>query len=441
MMASVQHASMLGKDWIVKLIKNALRSPKLPLADETRYCDETCRIAPPSNNEMGICPSCQLAIFDLADVDSSTADGEFLVPQNVAGIFAGAYEDAGARVVTTSWGSVSPYDDMSASLDRWIYEQPDSVVCIAVGNEGSSGDVGSPANAKNGISIGAAETKAIPDTLAAFSTQGPTRDTRFKPDVVAPGDPLWSVEPSSESTCVQSVHMGTSFAAPATAGAAVLLREYLIGGHHKSSTAFASSSYDNTRPSSALIKALMVASARQLQFVYNPSPANVIEEMVSGPQGFGHIYLSNAFAVVEGDSFETFLFEYDLEDNSTWEISFVVNQVDASSSVNIALVWTDPPSPSFCDVNFDDDDTSSECLVHDLDLVVLFDGIRLFPNGGASEDRTNNVEKVEIGESQMHYGSLVDVQVTSGSLAFADTQTFALVVIGPIGPTSTAPTP
>ena len=35
-------------------------------------------------------------------------------------------------------------------------------------------------------------TRTSPDTLAGFSARGPTVDTRVKPDVVAPGEAVWS---------------------------------------------------------------------------------------------------------------------------------------------------------------------------------------------------------------------------------------------------------
>ena len=55
---------------------------------------------------------------------------------------------------------------------------------VAAANDGYSyGDksIGAPAIAKNVIAVGAAENDYDTDTVAWFSSRGPTRDTRIKP--------------------------------------------------------------------------------------------------------------------------------------------------------------------------------------------------------------------------------------------------------------------
>lgn len=90
-------------------------------------------------------------------------------------------------------------------------QNPENLLIFAAGNDGDFGDsctMGSPALAKNILAVGA--TVAGPgrltftgedgelgdgitfsqdiDTVAYFSSYGPTEDGRIKPEVMAPGD-------------------------------------------------------------------------------------------------------------------------------------------------------------------------------------------------------------------------------------------------------------
>jgi len=157
-----------------------------------------------------------------------------------------------------------------------MWEHKDFLILIAAGNDGVDGDrdgvvdqgsVTPPGTAKNGITVGAAESvrsqggyqraygSLWPDSygiaplkddmqsdnaddVAAFSSRGPTRDGRVKPDLVAPGTNILS----TRSSAVQSTNHGwgawaasprymfnggTSMATPLAAGAAALVRQYL----------------------------------------------------------------------------------------------------------------------------------------------------------------------------------------------------------------------
>jgi hypothetical protein len=79
--------------------------------------------------------------------------------------------------------------------------------------------------------------------LSAFSSRGPTRDGRIKPDLVAPGEYIVSARSdgsldthqcSSGDGSTLKAMQGTSMAAPAAAAAAVLVREYLMKGFYPS---------------------------------------------------------------------------------------------------------------------------------------------------------------------------------------------------------------
>jgi hypothetical protein len=85
-----------------------------------------------------------------------------------------------------------------------------------------------------------------PDFVAAFSSLGPTLDGRLKPDLMAPGEYVFSAKASptsgptppgycaplsSPQTSIKAI-MGTSMAAPTLAGGAVLLRQWLVEGRY-----------------------------------------------------------------------------------------------------------------------------------------------------------------------------------------------------------------
>ena len=184
-------------------------------------------------------------------------NGYFLtgLPSNLGTMYQQAY-DAGARIHSNSWGAAlaGDYTVDSANTDSFIWSHRDMVITFSAGNEGTDANsngvvdndsIGSPATAKNVITVGASENQradnypcdtsltytsadayqsgqtcnsmggnqasflgtygqrwgadfpANPiasdlsagnaEQMAGFSSRGPTDDTRIKPDVVAPG--------------------------------------------------------------------------------------------------------------------------------------------------------------------------------------------------------------------------------------------------------------
>lgn len=342
------------------------------------------------------------------------------IPDDLSNLFITPYKDDEARIHTNSWGASSPfgqlpYDTSSSEIDRFVWEHPDMVILFAAGNDGKDSNrdgiidqrqIGSQAAAKNCITVGASENDRPdipikygprwrappigndlmadhPEGMAAFSSRGPTKEGRIKPDVVAPGTGILStrsrklVSPSTnfgQSTDPKYWFCaGTSMATPLVAGAVAVLRECLV----KNNT---------PNPSAALIKALLINGAVELVGQYVPSEAG---RSPNSSSGFGRVNLKNSVVLKDdqGAGFCEKTMEKKAEPGDH-TITVTIPEVKVEEStpnvnvLKVTLVWSDPPG---------------ETLQNDLDLVVIgSDGKERHGNMGEGSgfDRVNNVEQV-----------------------------------------------
>ncbi len=352
------------------------------------------------------------------------------LPADLKLVFQQAY-DVGVRIHSNSWGggSFGAYDDFAEAVDRFMWEHKDFLVLVAAGNDGTdgnrdgivdSGSVTPPGTAKNCITVGAAESvrsqggyqrawgSLWPDNyatpplsadlpsndgndIAAFSSRGPTRDGRVKPDLLAPGTnilstrsaawagagtPGWGPYAGSDRYMYNG---GTSMATPLAAGAAALVRQYFRTVKRR------------LNPSAALVKAALIHGAGFRRYRFEPAGPGLYD----WAQGWGHIDLCESLTPPSPTDVRWYDQRSGLNTGQSWRWACTVN--DASVPLAFTLAWTDyPGSPSIY-----------PNLVNDLDLVVTSPSGALYygnsRNGqpGGSPDRVNNVERLVIGAARI----------------------------------------
>jgi subtilisin family serine protease len=260
--------------------------------------------------------------------------------------------------------------------------------------------------------------------MAAFSSRGPSDDGRIKPDIVAPGTNIVSnashAEGASslwgqfETNADYAYSGGTSMATPLTAGAGVLVREWLV-------------QEGISNPSAAAVKAALLNTTRDI------APGQY------GTTEFQEIPFSRPNAV-EGWGRVNLDFTNTDPPNLFWLDDHVTglgsSQVVTYTSTNIQplevltntlplrvmLAWTDPPASL----------SAASQLVNDLDLIVTGPGGVVYHANGHTTtfDRTNNVEGVVIDQPPL---GEYTITVRAFNVPI-DSQPYALAVWGPLRP-------
>ena len=365
----------------------------------------------------GVAPGAEL-YFQAMERDS---DGQFYSP-SMNYLINAAYNN-GALTHTNSWGSQTNYgeyttdsedvDDRVNYYDQyWSYDG--MTVLFSAGNDGSNGNtISPPATAKNQLAVANHHNRGggAPDSLATTSSRGPVDDGRLKPDVAAPGAWVRSCR-SQDATDISGAswssqwyleYSGTSMAAPNTAGASALIREYLkeVAGRPE--------------PQGALVRGLIILGAEDMG----------TRDIPNMNEGWGRVNLANS--LVPGQNTGIYVDDRNyLRSGNSRDYTFNISE--SWKPFKVVLSWSDYRGNRW----------ASTQLQNDLDLTVTApDGTttylgNVFQNGrsstGGSTDTLNNIEVVLVDQAQKGIWTVHVEDVRHGGQR--SQQTYALAVRG-----------
>ncbi|MEF8874848.1 MAG: S8 family serine peptidase, partial [Candidatus Thermoplasmatota archaeon] len=337
-------------------------------------------------------------------------DAGWVGPSDYKEIVTKAREESNAYVHSNSWGGEAngAYDESDVAYDEAVRDAGDGepmVITVAAGNDGPGGwggsynSIGSPGNAKNVITVGATENYnpnedvTDPEAIAGFSSRGWTDDNRVKPDVVAPGEAIYSTKPDGG---YQSMS-GTSMANPATAGASSVVVDWYEDNY-------------GVKPNPSMVKGLLINTAYSIE----NNQANTGENSPHLPnqdEGWGMVDLHSIV-----DSPVDFMLEDETSLLETGDVDeYGVTPQDTNEPLKITLAWTDNEAQS----------GDNSTLKNDLNLEIISpsgdvyrgnnlvdswsetgeDTYDTFDTSGDGWDDSNNVENVYIHPDDLEDGT------------------------------------
>lgn len=363
----------------------------------------------------GAAPEAKLAIFDILEGNS----GGLKVDH--ANKMFGKAITAGALVHSASWGPEDGnpyYSNTDKDWDKYIYDNEYYVVFKAAGNYGKDNKKFSiSGTAKNIVTVGS--TNSYPawkgeNYVSWFSGRGPSKDGRIKPDICAPGNKIEGSGNGSARSCYSRLKSGTSMSCPGAAGAGLLVRQYFSEGWYPSgSKIFQDAFY----PTGTLLKAVLVNSGRALLGVDNVKymTKSVPFDM---HQGFGRITLIDSLYLKGKNDFKMHVVDKKLlsKNGSKYTRTFEIGTC-STPTLSVTLVWADKEN-GFAGCRM--------CIVNRLCLKIEKSNVMYFPNGLASCDERNNVQRIRLPASK---GDTFNVTVETNNL-YTESQTFSLVATG-----------
>jgi hypothetical protein len=433
------------------------------------------------------------------------ANGYFLtgLPSDLRTMYQQAY-DAGARIHSNSWGAAlaGDYTVDSANTDSFVWTNRQMVITFSAGNEGidanadgvvDNDSIGSPATAKNVITVGASEnvrpdnwpcdtsltytshdlyqsgqtcgsmggtqqnflgtwgfrygsdfsaeplysdlTAGNSSQMASWSSRGPTDDGRIKPDLVAPGTWILSAYSSLYQEGYGDPVNPQNGAHQWDGWGTPFNSEYKYMGGTSMSNPIAAGG-------AAVVKDYyskahgVNASAALVKATMINSAVDLADENNDGVNDNDYPIPNNhegwGRVNLDGATDGSIVFVEEGTGLSTGGTR-TFNVTPTGGPLKVTLVWSDYPST----------DTASINLVNDLDLTVVTGSTtyhgNVFSGGwsaaGGSADRRNNVENVYI---QSPGAGTYNVTVTGFNVPNGP-QVFALVVDG--GTISAPPAP
>ncbi len=316
-----------------------------------------------------------------------------------------------------SWGwsnSSGTYLLQDASTDAYCWAHPDWLCLMAAGNESSTRRLRNPGIAKNVLTVGATQNGTLSNAIASFSSRGPTQDGRIKPNIVAPGDLLWSARSTGTNT-YQSMS-GTSMATPAANGTVGLMRCYLQEGYYPTGTPEPANRIAYI--SSALLRSMAMVSGDPNVGSYTVPDNNI---------GWGRVD-ADSVLYFAGDLRRLMLVD-DTLGIATGEMKEQQFRVNSAIPLRVSLAWTDTAAAP----------SATRTLINNLNLqLVSPTGVQYWGNQYASGQSTPNpalrdsVNVEECVRVNAPDTGLWTLRVYGANVATAADQRFAWAVTGDI---------
>lgn len=285
----------------------------------------------------------------------------------------------------------APYTIVNRQEDMLVNLFPHLAHVFAVGNsqKDCAGGFGSTAgqSAKNTITVGGLFDD---DLMTTFSSWGPVRDGRIKPDLVTLGRGYFSTFPNQNYYISGD---GTSQACPAVAGVVAQLQERFQQIYKR-------------LPPASLIKAVLCNTAKDLG---NPYPDFKF--------GFGRINALGAVKSLEENNFKI----NKIFSNQTQNIEISVPE--GATKLKVLIAWSDPAAMP----------DSKIALINDLDLTIIekqntskflpwvLDPSKPYLIAERGVDRLNNIEQITIDNPKGIY----QISVNANNL-ISQTQEYSL---------------
>ncbi|HKO58154.1 MAG TPA: S8 family serine peptidase [Thermoanaerobaculia bacterium] len=259
------------------------------------------------------------------------------------------------------------------------------------------GSVGLTASVKNVLSVGATNDDR---SITGYSSRGPTRDGRVKPELVANGASVFSTFPGGQYGTLD----GTSMSSPVVTGIAALLTEQwkkLLG----------------SAPLPVAIRAALLAGADDLGL---PGPDYTYGFGFANAKASADLIINDRIRIgglVQGATFET-------------DITVLSPQ-----TLRVLATWLDPEVILF------GDELAEATLVNDLDLKVItpsgqtvlpyvLDPNSILSAATRAANKVDNIEEVEIANAP---AGVYHVVLTATRISAASPQQFAFASSVPIG--------
>ncbi|KAL0037541.1 hypothetical protein WJX77_001610 [Trebouxia sp. C0004] len=256
------------------------------------------------------------------------------------------------------------------------------------------------------------------ESLAYFSSVGPTLDGRYKPDMIAPGTTIspYSDDNLNSQNCALGTDRGTSMSTPVVAGAVALVRQYFVEGWYPTGAAVAADAY---MPSGPLLKAVMLGGAVAMTGLtpdQDPTKNGVpLDPPPSSRQGFGRMQLGASLPLIGSSTNMQVVDKVPMAAKGNSQKYCVTG---AGGPLKVTLVWHDVPAAL----------SAASQLVNDLDLTVYANSLNGYSVlGNGVSDHLNNVEQVSWDNLD---AGLVVIKVSAYSAIQYGPQLYSLVVQG-----------